>query len=404
MGRFSVYIAPVSGGGFPAQLGLLSELYSARFRNRSGKFVSSQDYTPDLCCGSSGGNVALYVGLAADWSADRIAQIASRLHADMFVRSWWPEGVDFFPTWLLGIFNGSLYRTGDGAGELLKSIFTPVSIQRTEMWTGLFNATLNVPEFFCNRAVGHTYVWPKTFNGVSNRVRPLTSNNFAAGNIDKISELVAGSASIPLLVKGPMIDGCRYSDGGSAFSSPIAVLSDEIYRNVAVLDPSEEVPAETVDTTIGTTGGLPRAAGRAHLYYFNSFNMDTYDTSWKVNALDQLVNSTIVQDRMAAISLLTRVAGGDQNSITHWSRNDMTTAQLAAVLAIIDPDPDTPPYDFLVYLAPKEEPCVEMDKFKGEDLLRAISQTQVDYQIQVWISAGDDATTVLEALNLIATT
>ena len=83
-----IYVCPVSGGAFPLQLGLLAECGLAGVR-------------PDIVMGSSGGNVAAYIGLAADWQAATIPTIATQVNTTMFAQSWWPRYLNFFPSlWL----------------------------------------------------------------------------------------------------------------------------------------------------------------------------------------------------------------------------------------------------------------------------------------------------------------
>jgi hypothetical protein len=60
---FKIYILPVSGGGFPAQLALLAEMYDAMSIIK-GKHISTKDYVPDLAMASSGGNVSIYTAMA----------------------------------------------------------------------------------------------------------------------------------------------------------------------------------------------------------------------------------------------------------------------------------------------------------------------------------------------------
>ena len=68
-----IFVFPVSGGAFPVQLGLLSEL------------TANRDITPDLALGSSGGNVAAYICHACHWKGANMPGIVKLINSEMFV-------------------------------------------------------------------------------------------------------------------------------------------------------------------------------------------------------------------------------------------------------------------------------------------------------------------------------
>ena len=234
-----VYVLPVSGGWFPMQLMLLGQVYQARLLNAGGRFKSTQDYTPDICCAASGGNIATYIAMAGDWSDTGIRRVSSNIHSEMFCRNWWPGYMTFLPTWVLGIFAGALFRTGYGANMLLDKIFTPSTIQKTEIWTGTFNQSTRTCELFCNKKPGETYVWPLTYNRFLYRSMPL---NFLRGNMSEIGKAIMASASIPFIFNSQTIGHHEYADGGIMYASPLTPLQDEICRIVTgVTTPPHEV-------------------------------------------------------------------------------------------------------------------------------------------------------------------
>ena len=125
-------VLPVSGGAFPLQLALIAELSNPIHH-------INKNIEPDLVMASSGGNVAAYISLAAQWDGNKISDIAKNLHSSMFIQSWWPSYLKFMPSWMIGYFKGSLYCNGSGATELFEKMFTPETIAKTEIWTGTLN-------------------------------------------------------------------------------------------------------------------------------------------------------------------------------------------------------------------------------------------------------------------------
>ena len=98
----SVYCLPISGGGFVAQLGLLSELYVAKWIAEGKRLKGSKAYQPNLVFASSGGNVAAYIAMAGDWSPEGMTRVAEKISTPMFIRSWFPDYMSFIPTWIIG--------------------------------------------------------------------------------------------------------------------------------------------------------------------------------------------------------------------------------------------------------------------------------------------------------------
>lgn len=207
-----LFVLPVSGGAFPNQIALMAELASVGVR-------------PDLVVGSSGGNVAGYIGLAADWSPYAMERISALLNSKLFARSWWPWPLSGIPSVLAGYFLGTVYRAGEGALELFRSIFTPQTIGGTEIWTGTLNRTTRRPQFFCNRRREESCLDPKTFDPRLLNCMPLT---FLNEDIEKISKVCLASASIPILVPEQIIDNHYHTDGGTAFASPLTALQSQI--------------------------------------------------------------------------------------------------------------------------------------------------------------------------------
>ena len=127
--KLNIYCLPVSGGGFCTQLGLLSEIYAAKKLAKNGIFNGSQDYQPNMCLCSSGGNVSAYIGMAADWSDTGIERISRKIRSEIFVKSWVPSELNFLPSWLFS-FNGAIFRQGYGGYGIFNAMFTEKTIKR----------------------------------------------------------------------------------------------------------------------------------------------------------------------------------------------------------------------------------------------------------------------------------
>ena len=432
-----VYVLPVSGGWFPMQLMLLGQVYQARLLNAGGRFKSAEEYTPDICCAASGGNIATYIAMAGDWSDAGIRRVSSNIHSEMFCRNWWPGYMTFLPTWILGIFAGALFRTGYGANMLLDKIFTPSTIQKTEIWTGTFNQSTRTCELFCNKKPGETYVWPLTYNRFLYRSMPL---NFLRGNMSEIGKAIMASASIPFIFNSQTIGHHEYADGGIMYASPLTPLQDEICRIVTgVATPPQEVmlapPIQSFsnrshgskssphlppptgplagragDPTMpslagrgGFTGGiqsldeefdvvneqiegLARSARKMQLIYFACVNVDEIEIGCKNDGLSHMVGtirgftvSITLQDRVAAINILTQIAGGRRDRLTFLSYPVLNVIKLASLLRDIEP------YDYVLYLYVANNPPLDMTSFKTDAINECIQRENLGYSAHVWV-------------------
>jgi predicted acylesterase/phospholipase RssA len=231
-------VLPVSGGGFPAQLGLIQALLDGGYS------------PPHLVLASSGGNVAAYVAAMAGWNVNAISRVSKSLTQDLFIRNWIP-----FPLHhLFGFFQGSLYRHGNGADSLLSTYSTQSSIQRTEIWTGCYNSLRKKAHFFCNRSADSTLL---DHSYVDEDLMQCLPPTYLDGDMARISTVGMASASIPTIVPPVMIDGEPYVDGGLLYASPLTALQD------ALLEASDR-----------------QYGGRLHLTYVNSFDLQDTATAY----------------------------------------------------------------------------------------------------------------------------
>lgn len=250
-----IYVLPVSGNLFPVQLGILSAISMANTiiaRDRIGREpspaptlvppdqpIDRRHDVPDIVLASSGGNIASYMALAANWDRDRIRSMTDLVSSDAFLASWY----DTIPSWILLPFSRSLYRPGYGFETLFQSMFTTGQLRfsRTEIWTGVFNRTTSLHRVFSNRALGESILFPGSATTVTDQgtiapsVKSINlgfdySPIYAAGDQTLLAKVALASASIPWLVQPVRINGEEYSDAGSSAASPLVMMEHPILR------------------------------------------------------------------------------------------------------------------------------------------------------------------------------
>jgi hypothetical protein len=271
-----IYVLPVSGGYFPLQLAELTWMEGTP--------------TPDLVLGSSGGNTSGYIAMAGNWTSDGIYKVLANINSSIFIKSWWPEHLFYIPSFLKGYFRGSAYKINSQFVETFECIFQNNSARAvaTEMWTGVYNATLGASQFFCNRSAQAARLRPTDASMVAYNVAPPV---YADGDLRLIGAASLASASIPAVLPPQHILGSLYYDGGMTYSSPLTAMS-------ASLQPQS-----------------------AHITYFSPYDIsspafpDLYKYDYKgsipgtmysngFNALTELYKSLMINDRMAGIALL----------------------------------------------------------------------------------------------------
>jgi predicted acylesterase/phospholipase RssA len=311
-----VYVLPVSGGGFPAQLQQL--IYFANEKqiatgtsDENGNYL---EYTPDICLGTSGGNVSSYIGLSGNWTEGGIKRVVKTLNSNMFSQTWWPGPMGFLPTWILGIFEGAIFKPGYGPSHLFKAFSDNRSIQEVEIWSGTFNKSQKRSGFFCNKKLEDSYISSTTYSPFLFKTMPLVYMN---GDIDLISKVAVASASVPILFKPVEIAGEEYIDGGVTYSSPLTVMQEEIYNimtGVTVPQPYVTVstPFPLPDPSTNPDLASRRDKDLLHLTYFSPYNMD--NTTEKVSSslgsdsfLSYMTDASSLKDRYTGVNLLERL-------------------------------------------------------------------------------------------------
>ena len=333
-------VLPVSGGGFVVQLAALQLLSGIKF-------------IPDVTLGSSGGNVAAYVGAAANWRWAGIERIARGLSHHMFVQDW-----SIFRALAFGIgyFKGELYNHGSGVEEFLKLHFAQDTIQYYELWTGTYNWDRQRAQMFTNRAAGRTLLDPTIIDvELAQCMDPV----YTQGDFKIIAKAAMASASIPALVPAQEIFGEHHVDGGISSASPLTVMKEPIL----------DVISKT---------GQP-----LHLIYINSDNLDS--------PVDRSINTALDRSKQAVSALIRshgvidRQIGYDliryhqPTATIHKDQFPLTLENITRLLEIWDQVQSS-----MLEIYPENEVEVDITSFSGQDVLDKISEVSGGCHCRLW--------------------
>jgi hypothetical protein len=287
----------------------------------------------------------------------------------------------FLPTWVLGIFEGAVYRPGYGANSLLGAYNTPSSIMSVEMWNSSYNKNEKKTALFCNKKDGSTFISPLTYSTFESKTLPL---KFLNGDINKISSSVVASSSVPFLFKPVSIDNEDYIDGGVTYPSPLGILQDEIYKCIkCIVEPLDyEKSLSSPPIPSGTPAQYAELAVKRnrdilHLTYFSPYNMDsteeTTSTLGSGNVFAALTDSSAIKDRYVGINLLERIKNSGQNIKVIDSRTNMNS------LSDLFQTYNTTHYFCEVYVRNNE--WIDLNKFTPQDILNKMedAKSQIEY-------------------------
>ena len=338
-----VFVLPVSGDGFPVQLGILEHLCESGF-------------VPDITLSSSGGNVAAYVAAAADWKWAAIERISRELSHDLFASPW--NSVSSVAM-IIGYFQGNAYNKGSGVYEFLSRYFTPVSIMKYEIWTGTYNKNRQQARLFCNRSKENSIVDVSCIDhDLTQSMEPVFTN----GNIELIGQACTASASIPGVVPAQTIMDEDYIDGGVAGASPLTIMQEPILKYISDRD-------------------------SLHIIYVNSVDLSSPDVKAIHNVLDtwrqaghDLVRSGTVIDRFSGYELL-RCHPGQMNK-EQFICNYENLQRVKQIQKRVK-------YSMLeIYPTGKFE--VELVSFTGADVIAAIHKVYKNCRCRLWWLSPSD--------------
>lgn len=263
-----IYVLPVSGGGFVAQLAIIQHLCEIKI-------------IPNIILASSGGNVAAYISAAANWKWPAIERIARELSQDLFMCPWVKIAS---LSLLIGYFKGNIHNKGTGIHDFVNKHFTKESIKNYEIWTGTYNKNKQRARLFCNRSKKDSILDVSCIDhDLTQSMEPF----FADGNMTIIGDASVASASIPSVIPSQKIFDEDYIDGGIASASPLSIMQEPILKYVRSNNES------------------------LHLLYINSVDLSNPNIkpihnildTWKQTAND-LIRSQTVIDRLSCYELL----------------------------------------------------------------------------------------------------
>jgi hypothetical protein len=98
----------------------------------------------------------------------------------------------------------------------------------------------------------------------------------------------------------------------------------------------------------------------------------------KLSAIKGLTLSIALQDRLAAVNILTMIAGGRRESLDFKSYLELDITKLAIIIN------DLEPYDYVLYLYSTDITPLDMTCFQTYDVNKSIYRTSQFYGAHVW--------------------
>jgi len=316
-----IFSCTISGGAFPYQLqAIITCLQAKEKASKELGLIQTAEYTPDINMGTSGGNVALYIAMSGNYTVGGINRVVQMMNARMFSRSWAPKGLDFLPTWIFAVIEGSIYKPGYGPEKLLEAFSDSKSIQLTETWTGTYNKTQERTVLFCNKKLSDSYISAVTYDPFTFKTLPL---RYMDGNFELISRVVTASASVPLLFEPVIINEEEYIDGGVSYASPITPLQEEIFKIMKGITSPMSYEIDTNPFPFPESSEVPnlstmRDKSLLHINYFSPYDMNASKVKSSFvdgSALTAVSDYSAVKDRYTCINLLERMIS-DFNTTT----------------------------------------------------------------------------------------
>lgn len=356
-----IYILPISGGEFPNQLALLSEVTEALMTINA--VTGEQSYAPDLLMGASGGNISAYLALASDWTYTSIIKNCYFVNQSLFIRDWEPKPLrNFIPGFASAVLHGSLYRAGGGATSLFETFFNRETIVRSEILTLTFNQTKLTPQIFSNRSEEESFFKNQDFNVEDEVMYDVDSITYNDGDIVRCAEATVASYSIPLITQPQEISGDSHADGGVSFASPLTPTYQKIVQNIF---PS-----------------LIAQGKKLQIIYFSSYDMNDpsvdrtsfYGNSTIAKSLAQLLQSSILQDRSIIKTILLECGV----RVVFSQGNKINTPELVTLLSQLK----NKHYSLILY--PTGAPYIKIFSFTPEDIIKTINESRQNYNFILW--------------------
>lgn len=373
-GKMRVYIMPVSGSGFSAQIGILVAISLGFLENQqSGP-------KPEIALASSGGNIAAYLGLAGDWNYQRILTACRTLTGQAFLTGW----ADNIPSWLFMAIARSSYRPGYGADSIFNYLFTPERLRNgsTEIWTGVTSRNSLEHQICTNRSKENSILSPQPIisvgakqgfgiqcigdgsgGGVQLCINDSLTTRYLDGNISEIAKITIASASIPWVVKPVVFENDLLIDGGAMYASPLSVLQNNLI--------------EVSQTKFNDTGEPLK------LFYISSDVLCKCSKSTAFDLLTEislLLASSRASDIRSFIHVFETLTGGTRSIPSHHDK--LTPKELGNLIINLDATNQT--YAVLLY-PPNTKTRIDMTAVTPEKLVDKVSNAFKEVSAFVWI-------------------
>jgi predicted acylesterase/phospholipase RssA len=355
--KMHLLVLPISGGGFVCQLAMIQQLCQI-------------NYIPDVTLASSGGNVAAYVAAAAEWKWAGIERVARNLTQDLFAKTWNSVAIISF---IIGYFQGNVYRKGDGVTEFIAKYFDDKNIGKYEIWTGTYNKTRQKSCLFCNRSAEDSIFNMSSLDcELTRSMEPV----FANYDFNLIAKASIASASIPAIVPAEIINGESYMDGGVAGASPLTIMQEPILNYVK----STQSPL--------------------HITYINPTDLSSSKLRPCNNVMDNWRQAT--KDIVTFHSVTDRLAGYDLIRTLSENVHQETFLCNYKNLTIIKKLRNYISYSMLE-IYPLESISVNIVGFSGEEVVDAIHEAYNKCKCHFWWGECDDNPNTNIIQTLIAT-
>lgn len=384
-----IYCLPVSGGALVSHLALLQVVYEARLKAIGGIKRGYFSYAPHIVLGSSGGNVSAFIAQASDWTSAGINTNVRSMNSNLFMKKWVPEKLSIVPDVPFFLVKGSLYNQGIGARPLFRELFTPETIQRSELWLGTYDIKHKKAQFFCNRSQSDSYITEPFFNEEQSLYYAMPLK-FMDGDIDKLADICIASATIPAIVPPKEIDGRLYADGGVMYPSPLSVLHKELLR---IVTGKERVPiSKSFQLETSSPDNVEfvysekkeQKEKKLRMFYFYPYQPNGLEypgNGRDINIrsyLDSILNVSMMQDRNTGIELLNTLSPNGLETETYLELN---VDKLADIINFLSTK-----RHYLICMFPHRNPSVNIIHIDGIGMINAMEHVKKGYGCQIWYS------------------
>lgn len=203
-----ILVGPISGCYIANQLAALDVL-------------AGYGYKPDISMGASGGIVSILAFVSGNFTQIGLERVISDLSSKDFVETWVP----LIPSYIIGFFQGSLYRHPSNDMEYIRNNISPGILMDNEIWIQTYDVENEKTNLYCTLREGESklYIDPDRYTEMG-----VNKPRFISGDMNMYCKAAKATASIPTVLPPVIIGTENHVDGGIAYSSPIIPLSKSI--------------------------------------------------------------------------------------------------------------------------------------------------------------------------------